>query len=181
MNPAQTGIDIGGSDLRQAVTPQAFKRGSNDQNNKLQEHTQALVVSLFDNCGCVSVSRMAGAGMSKTRSNEEHQIQTAIISYLDIALPGTIRAVGVSNNPRSKIAGAHEKARGMRKGFPDILLLGSDIDVPVIGLIEVKREDGRLTKEQREWQSWCHSSGVPHAVCRSIDDAKDALQEWGLA
>jgi hypothetical protein len=112
--------------------------------------------------------------------NPEHQIQAAIIKYLDFALPGTIRAVGVSNNPRSKIVGGLEKARGMRKGFPDILLIGFDMGEPFAGLIEVKSEGGQLRAEQREWRDWCKLTGVPHAVARSVDDAKDILSEWGL-
>lgn len=113
--------------------------------------------------------------------NAEHKIQAAIINYLDFALPGTVRAVGVSNNPRSKVSGGLEKARGMRKGFPDILLIGFDMGEPFAGLIEVKTEGGRLSAEQREWRDWCVETGLFHAVCRSVDDAKDTLQEWGLA
>lgn len=112
--------------------------------------------------------------------NVEHQIQAAIIKYLDFALPGTVRAVGVSNNPRSKVAGGLEKARGMRKGFPDILLIGFDMGEPFAGLIEVKTESGKLSSEQREWRDWCKDTGVFHAVCRSVDDAKETLEEWNL-
>jgi hypothetical protein len=105
----------------------------------------------------------------------EHEIQTSIIAYLDRVLPTSIKAVGVSNNPRSKIAGAKEKARGMRKGFPDILLTGV-----FHGLLEVKKEGGYLKPEQKEWRDFCASNLVPYAVVRSIDDVRETLASWGI-
>jgi hypothetical protein len=105
----------------------------------------------------------------------EHQIQSAIISYLDRVLPSTIRAVGVSNNPRSAITGAKEKARGMRKGFPDILLTGA-----FHGLLEVKKEGSYLRPEQREWRDFLASQQVPVAVVRSIEDVRETLSGWGI-
>jgi hypothetical protein len=106
----------------------------------------------------------------------EHRIQAAIISYLDRVLPPTVRAVAVSNNPRSAATGAREKARGMRKGFPDILLTGA-----VHGLLEVKKEGSYLRAEQKEWRDFCGEQQVPYAVVRSIDDVRETLAGWGVA
>jgi len=105
----------------------------------------------------------------------EHEVQASIIAYLDSVLPTSIRAVGVSNNPRSAIAGAKEKARGMRKGFPDILLTGA-----FHGLLEVKKEGSYLKPEQKEWRDWCAYNLVPFAVVRSIDDVRETLASWGI-
>src|SRR5690554_3215893 len=102
------------------------------------------------------------AAQYRKAATSEHHVQVSIVEYLDKALPATVRAVGVSNNPRSKIAKAMEKARGMRKGFPDILLTGA-----VHGFMEVKKEGGRLAPEQREWRDWCAVHQVPYAVVRS--------------
>lgn len=105
----------------------------------------------------------------------EHAIQVSIINYLDRVLPPSIRAVGVSNNPRSAITGAKEKARGMRRGFPDILLTGS-----FHGLLEVKKEGSYLRPEQREWKDWLASQQVPVACVRSIADVRETLAGWGV-
>lgn len=105
----------------------------------------------------------------------EHALQAGIIAYLDRVLPPGIRAVGVSNNPRSAVAGAKEKARGMRKGFPDILLTGN-----FHGLLEVKTTTGRLSPEQREWRDWAAERQVPYAVVRGIGDVEAALLDWGI-
>lgn len=106
---------------------------------------------------------------------KEHSIQVAIVGYLDRVLPASIRVVAVSNNPRSRITGALEKARGMRKGFPDLLLTGA-----FHGLLEVKREGEYLRPEQREWKDWLASQQVPIAVVRSIDDVRETLAAWGV-
>lgn len=105
----------------------------------------------------------------------EHAIQVSIIQYLDTVLPKSIRAVGVSNNPRSKVAGAREKARGMRKGFPDILLTGA-----FHGLLEVKDEGQYLKPEQRAWRDWAAEQQVPYSVVRSVEDVAETLGAWGI-
>lgn len=105
----------------------------------------------------------------------EHDIQASIIRYLDTVLPPSIRAVGVSNNPRSKIAGGREKARGMRKGFPDLLLTGA-----FHGFLEVKREGSYLRPEQKAWRDWCAEQQIPFAVVRSIEDVRETLEAWGI-
>ena len=107
----------------------------------------------------------------------EHEIQVAIIRYLERVLPKTVRAIAVSNNPRSKITGAREKARGMKAGFPDILLIGGTF----VGLIEVKKEGGKLSGVQKDWRDWFAAHLIPYAVCRSIEDVQDTLRHWGLS
>lgn len=105
----------------------------------------------------------------------EHQIQKSIVAYLDQVLPSTIRVVAVSNNPRSRITGAMEKARGMKRGFPDLILTGA-----FHGLLEVKKEGSYLRPEQREWKDWLSSQQVPVAVVRSIEDVRETLAAWGV-
>lgn len=117
--------------------------------------------------------RMSGADYQKTAS--EHDVHSSIAAWLDRNLPSTVRAVSVSNNPRSARTGAKEKARGMKKGFPDILLTGA-----FHGLLEVKKEGGKLQPEQKEWRDWLASQQVPYAVVRSIDDVHETLAGWGV-
>lgn len=105
----------------------------------------------------------------------EHEIQCAIVQYLERVLPTTIRVVAVSNNPRNAITGFKEKRRGMKRGFPDLILTGA-----FHGLLEVKKEGGRLKIEQREWADWLSSQQVPIAVVRSIDDVRETLAAWGV-
>jgi hypothetical protein len=115
------------------------------------------------------------------RVDRESPIQEAIVRFLDFALPGTVRVVGVSNNARSPAAGAKEKRKGMVAGYPDLTVMGTDhMGAPFLAFIEVKTEAGRLSKPQKEWQDWCNMAGLHYAVCRSVDDAKETLDEWNL-
>ena len=105
----------------------------------------------------------------------EHALQKAIVQYLNLVLPADQRIVAVANNPRSRVSGAFEKARGMRVGVPDLFLTGR-----VHGLIEVKTDSGKLSLPQQEWMYWCQSSHVNYALVRSIDDVREALIRWGV-
>ena len=106
---------------------------------------------------------------------DEHSIQKAIVRYLDLALPPDQRIVAVSNNPRSRVSGAFEKARGMRAGFPDLILVGR-----VWGLIKVKAERGRLSKDQMQWLLWCDGHGFNYRIVRSIEDIRETMIAWGV-
>lgn len=118
----------------------------------------------------------------------EHQIQKIIVQYLDLVLPPFIRVVACSNNERNRVAAHRAKERGMRKGYPDLTLIGAAIKAEtceperclVLGLIEVKTTKGSLTKEQREWRDWAKSTGIPWGLARSVDDVRDLLEEWRI-
>ena len=68
----------------------------------------------------------AGAGCRDVRRcgcrTSEHQLQKSIVQYLNLVLPPDQRIVAVPNNPRSRVSGAFEKARGSRAGVPDLFL-----------------------------------------------------------
>lgn len=106
----------------------------------------------------------------------EHALQAAIVKFLKIVLPSTIRVVAVANKPRSATQGMLEKQRGAAKGFPDLILIGN----PFFGLMEVKTQRGSLSREQKEWRDWCALMQIPYAVVRDIDDAAAALNGWGV-
>jgi len=106
----------------------------------------------------------------------EHTTQTAIVKYLDTVLPNSCRVVAVSNNPRNATTGRREKARGMRKGFPDLILISKN----GTAFMEVKTDKGRLRKEQVEWAEWLSIWGHEYAVVRSIDDVKACLAAWNI-
>lgn len=119
--------------------------------------------------------RQAPPSPARRSLASEHQIQSAIVAYLDAVLPPGVRVVGVSNNPRSRVMGGREKARGMRRGFPDLMLTGR-----YHALLEVKRKGGTLRREQTEWRDWAVDNGVAYAVVRSIEDVRAALASWRI-
>jgi hypothetical protein len=78
---------------------------------------------------------------------------------------------------RSKAEGARLKALGLTPGIPDLCLIAP---VGRVFFIEVKTPRGSLSPEQVAIHSWLTAIGVPCAVCRSINDARLALKEWGI-
>lgn len=109
----------------------------------------------------------------------EHTTQTAIVRYLETVLPNTYRVVHVANNPRSRVSGALEKARGAKKGFPDLIIIGpADRGC---AFLEVKKEGQYLRPEQKEWRDWLSGSGHEYAVVRSIEDVRETLVAWNVS
>ncbi|ORJ61345.1 VRR-NUC domain-containing protein [Geothermobacter hydrogeniphilus] len=53
-------------------------------------------------------------------------------------------------------------------GCPDLIVLHRAVGV---GFIEVKAPGGRLSREQKEFQTFCRGQGIPHLVARSLEDA----------
>lgn len=112
----------------------------------------------------------------------ESAIQSQIVTYL--AALG-IDAVAVPNG--SHIAGsAQQRARkvnamkrtGMLPGFPDLVCF--DRKARRVALIEVKSEGGRLQESQKKFAAfYVPVWGWPYSVCRSVEDVRESLHEWG--
>lgn len=67
------------------------------------------------------------------------------------------------------------KRMGVRRGWPDFVL------VPPTGqmhCLELKREGEKLTVGQEDFQTWCISNTVPHAVVFTQSQAFAVLDEW---
>lgn len=68
------------------------------------------------------------------------------------------------------------KRDGLMPGFPDLLVYGKG---QRIGHIEVKTPKGKIENSQILARDWLEGLGHKYAVCRSVDDAREALQDWG--
>lgn len=42
-----------------------------------------------------------------------------------------------------------------------------------------KSPAGRLREDQERFRDWLDQEGVPRAICRSLEEVKAALVEWG--
>ncbi len=112
------------------------------------------------------------------RAQPEMQIHKAIMSFLDSALPSTVRAFHPANGGRRDAkTGAMLKALGVKAGVADIVLVRQG---GVMAFIEVKAGKGSSSPAQKEWQDWCGENGVPYAVVRSIGDVQAVLTDWNI-
>lgn len=68
------------------------------------------------------------------------------------------------------------KRQGLRVGFPDLAAL---MPFGRVGFIEVKCEGEKLTDKQKDCHEWMLAFGHRVSVCRSLEDVRDTLREWG--
>ncbi len=108
------------------------------------------------------------------RSNELAE-QIAVVEYCDLR---HIPIVHIPNEgKRSVVMGATMKRAGLRPGFPDLF-------VPLSrgryhGLfIEMKREGGYLSDNQREWIHFLCSQGYAVAVCYGFDQTVRMINSY---
>lgn len=114
-----------------------------------------------------------------TDAPKEADIQKAIVEFLDVALPKTHRAFAVPNAAkRSKGKRASNAVPGLRKGVPDLAIVGQGR----IWFIEVKRNTkAKLSEHQDEWASWCFCLGnTPWVRAEDVDHVRMALKQWNI-
>lgn len=117
------------------------------------------------------------AGVTTRKNRDlEGPIHRAIIAYL--------RAKGIfAYHPANEIAVkgpaigraiAKNKWNGTTPGFPDVLCFYKGRAF----VFEVKAKGGYLTPAQKAVRDQIEAQGIPFAVVRSIDDVKEAMEEW---
>lgn len=83
---------------------------------------------------------------------------------------------------RNKINGRLLKLAGMKTGFPDNIIFTPPRKYPQAkgAAIELKRAvGGDITEEQKEWIFKLRELGWLAVVANGIDEALNALKEWG--
>jgi hypothetical protein len=71
--------------------------------------------------------------------------------------------------------GARLKRMGLRRGWPDIVLVSP---TGLFHALELKRVGEDLTDEQADFQLWAIRHNVPHSVCFTIDQALAVFAAW---
>lgn len=64
---------------------------------------------------------------------------------------------------------------GLTAGLPDLIVIAKGLP---IGLLELKREDGKLSAAQVEIRHTCIEAGAPHEVAYGLDQALAVLENW---
>lgn len=99
----------------------------------------------------------------------EAALHKAVADFLTVALPREWRFSTFPSGGGGKVRGAQLKARGLKAGWPDILILGQN--GRWIG-IELKTTKGKLSDEQKEFGWWSDYSSY---VCRSLIEVENVL------
>ena len=77
--------------------------------------------------------------------------------------------------PTNAITGARFKAMGLKPGIPDLVLVAPD---NTVRFLELKREGGKLSEAQLDFQVFCIAHGHQHAVVDNLRDALAVLSNW---
>lgn len=120
----------------------------------------------------------------KRRANPEHRLQIAVAQYLAVALrPPTLwTSLDAGAGKMSPITAALRKARGVKPGWPDLLIIhpGRMPHMATVLGIELKAGKGKPSPAQNEIGAAMRAAGGDYAVCRSIDEVADALAFWDI-
>jgi hypothetical protein len=144
---------------------------------------------LADNRGePMSLSSQTRA-FKKARRQDEYQLTCAVAEYLDRALPETARFTHIPNGEkRDARTGAKLKRMGVRKGWPDFVVIyspgyekyGAGFPLPPQSVFIELKAGTSLSPSQREFYDWCHKIAQPYYICKSIEGVHDALRACGI-
>ena len=113
----------------------------------------------------------------RPRDQSEDEIHEDVRRMLDVALVAPACWTSIEHrNARDAIEGAKRKARGVRAGVPDVLIVYGRIT----HYIELKTRTGSLSQSQIEMRAALVAAGAPWALCRSVDDVIRQVQAWGI-
>lgn len=124
-------------------------------------------------------------------NQEEHNIQAACVRWFNLQWPeyrGLLFAIP-NGGARSKATAGKLKAEGVVPGVADLILMKphfrqgvyfSDM-IPLDSYalcIEMKTAKGRQSPEQKEWQAKVEGEGYRYAVCRSLDEFMNEINNY---
>ena len=117
------------------------------------------------------------------RNKPEDALHMAVAAYLNAALVAPDWWTTFPAGSGGKARGGQLKAKGLKAGVPDILLLKgvqSSLDSAPAFWIELKAEKGRASKDQVETINSLISAGCSVRICRSVADVESVLRAWGF-
>lgn len=107
----------------------------------------------------------------------EYEMQVTVAEALTMcSAQGWLWTHFPAGEHRHPAVAAKLKAMGLKKGWPDLLLLSPE---GVLHALELKRGKAPLKPEQEGFRDACLARGVPWAVARSVDEALRILHDWG--
>ena len=115
----------------------------------------------------------------KHPSEEEHNIQCNCVKWFRLKYRRFAHNLFAVPNGgwRNRTVAAKLKGEGVLAGVSDLIFLKSNVHYGAL-LIEMKREKGKQSDAQREWQRLMEADGFKYVVCRSLDDFMREIDEY---
>lgn len=102
----------------------------------------------------------------------ESALHRAVAEYLDVVVKPPLFWTTIAHGGGGRVRGAQLKAMGLKKGWPDLLIIGPGPNV--LG-IELKAEKGRQSPEQREVETAFKNCAAWYVLCRSVQEVDRAV------
>lgn len=117
--------------------------------------------------------------MTILKEKDEQSIFVKYCELKNIMVVHVPNEIMVSGSLKNKYAYINSlKSRGMKKGFPDLIVLAKNSKSEVL-FIEFKRKKGGvLSEEQKMWQFNLRSQGYSTCVVNGADEAIEKLHEY---
>lgn len=111
--------------------------------------------------------------------DEEHRLQTACVRWFRLQYPRLRHVLFAVPNGgrRDRVTGSRLKDEGAVPGVADLILLKSNRRHGALA-VEMKTPQGAQSPSQREWQREAEAVGVKYAVCRSLEEFMDVVNEY---
>jgi hypothetical protein len=106
----------------------------------------------------------------------EAALHRSVAEYLTLAIQAPDFFTTFPAGGGGKARGGQLKARGMKAGCPDILIIKDGR----AHWAELKTEQGKLSDAQVAAINQLGAAGCPVAVIRSVDAMQRALEHWGF-
>lgn len=109
--------------------------------------------------------------------DREHQLQVSCVNWFRLQHRGQLIYAIPNGGQRNKIVAAKLKAEGVTAGIPDI-------NIPVANrfyhgsYIELKVKPNTPTISQKEMMNELHANGYKCAVCCSIEEFTEVVNEY---
>ena len=111
------------------------------------------------------------------RKVSEHSLQVQLLKELELRKAPNINIVALANaGHRSLRMGARMKAEGLQAGAADLCIM---LPGGKAAWLELKTTTGRQSLAQKGFEAKCQRLGHPYALVRTLDEAIEALTQWG--
>jgi hypothetical protein len=111
------------------------------------------------------------------KEGSEASVQAAVIQYIKAKYPTALYCASAGGVRTSYTQAARMKATGYKRGFPDL-----GIYEPRNGysglFIELKKEGGYPSPEQKAWISELTKRGYCAYICKGFDEAQRAIDNY---
>jgi hypothetical protein len=115
--------------------------------------------------------------MKLIKKGSEAEIQAAVVKYLKHHKDKPLFCASAGGMKASYMQAARMKATGYVAGFPDLFIYEPRGGYHGLA-IELKREGGYASTEQKAWITSLSSKGYDAYICKGIDDAIRTIDQY---